>query len=238
MTHSERPRRNFYGRLKGKSLKQSQKGYIEEDLDALSPGPVDWDANPSREPLDLQGLFAGKPVWLEIGFGGGEHLAGQAEANPTVGIIGAEPFMDGVGSLLRHLDERNLTNVRVVADDSRPLLYKLIDACFDRAFLLFPDPWPKKRHAERRFIGPKNLALLARLLKDGAEFRVASDDMQYISWTLQHMHNHPDFEWLAEGPDDWRTPPSDWVKTRYEQKALRQGKKCNYLRFRRKPRQS
>jgi len=144
--------------------------------------------------------------------------------------------MDGVGSLLRHLDERNLTNVRVVADDSRPLLYKLIDACFDRAFLLFPDPWPKKRHAERRFIGPKNLALLARLLKDGAEFRVASDDMQYISWTLQHMHNHPDFEWLAKGPDDWRTPPSDWVKTRYEQKALRQGKKCNYLRFRRKKR--
>ena len=193
---------------------------------------------PDQGGVDPNSYFDDTPdqVWLEIGFGGGEHLAGQAQANPNVGIIGAEPFLDGVGSLARHIDERGLTNVRIIADDSRPLLYKLVDACFDRAFLLFPDPWPKKRHSERRFIGPKNLALLARLLKDGAEFRVASDDMQYISWTLQHMHNHPDFEWLAEGADDWRTPPEDWVKTRYEQKALRQGKKCNYLRFRRKPR--
>lgn len=205
-------------------------------LDALMPKiGISY---PDQDGVDPNGYFDGTPdqLWLEIGFGGGEHLAGQAQANPHVGIIGAEPFMDGVGSLARHIDERGLTNVRIVADDSRPLLYKLVDACFDRAFLLFPDPWPKKRHAERRFIGPKNLALLARLLKDGAEFRVASDDMQYISWTLQHMHNHADFEWLAEGADDWRTPPQDWVKTRYEQKALRQGKKCNYLRFRRKPR--
>lgn len=237
MRNKERPiptpdRPNFYGRRGSRPLKDSRKALVDTMLPKIGIG------YPEAEGVDPKGYFDGNPdqLWLEIGFGGGEHLAGQAEANPNIGIIGAEPFMDGVGSLLRHLDERNLSNVRVVADDSRPLLYKLVDACFDRAFLLFPDPWPKKRHAERRFIGPKNLALLARLLKDGAEFRVASDDMQYISWTLQHMHNHPDFEWLAEGPDDWRTPPADWVKTRYEQKALRQGKKCNYLRFRRKSR--
>lgn len=237
MRNKERPiptpdRPNFYGRRGSRPLKDSRKALVDTMLPKIGI------SYPEAEGVDPKGYFDGNPdqLWLEIGFGGGEHLAGQAEANPNIGIIGAEPFMDGVGSLLRHLDERNLSNVRVVADDSRPLLYKLVDACFDRAFLLFPDPWPKKRHAERRFIGPKNLALLARLLKDGAEFRVASDDMQYISWTLQHMHNHPDFEWLAEGPDDWRTPPADWVKTRYEQKALRQGKKCNYLRFRRKSR--
>lgn len=239
MRNKDRPlptpdRPNFYGRRGSRPLKDSRKALVDAMLPKIGI------TCPDAAGVDPSSYFDGTPeqLWLEIGFGGGEHLAGQAEANPTVGIIGAEPFMDGVGSLLRHLDERNLTNVRVVADDSRPLLYKLLDACFDRAFLLFPDPWPKNRHAQRRFIGPKNLALLARLLKDGAEFRVASDDMQYISWTLQHMHNHPDFEWLAEGPEDWRTPPGDWVKTRYEQKALRQGKKCNYLRFRRKLRQS
>ena len=239
MRNKDRPiptpdRPNFYGRRGSRPLKDSRKALVDTMMPSIGI------SYPDVEGVDPNNYFDGKPdqVWLEIGFGGGEHLAGQAEANPNIGIIGAEPFMDGVGSLMRHLNERNLTNVRVVADDSRPLLYKLVDACFDRAFLLFPDPWPKKRHSERRFIGPKNLALLARILKDGAEFRVASDDMQYISWTLQHMHNHPDFEWLAEGPDDWRVPPADWVKTRYEQKALGQGKKCNYLRFRRKPRQA
>ncbi|MFH1805795.1 MAG: tRNA (guanine(46)-N(7))-methyltransferase TrmB [Pseudomonadota bacterium] len=225
-------RPNFYGRRGTRPLKPSRKALVDEMLPNIR---IDY---PETGNVDPVGYFAVRPqqMWLEIGFGGGEHLAGQAEAHPDVGFIGCEPFMDGVGSLLRHIDERGLVNVRVVPDDSRPLLYKLTDACFDRAFLLFPDPWPKTRHAERRFIGPKNLALMARLLKDGAEFRVASDDMQYISWTLQHLHNHPDFEWLADAAGDWRNPPSDWIKTRYEQKALRQGKKCSYLRFRRRAR--
>jgi tRNA (guanine-N7-)-methyltransferase len=225
-------RPNFYGRRGSRPPKASRQMLMDDLLPKLA---IDY---PEQAGVDPRSYFAPdrSQLWLEIGFGGGEHLAGQAEANPDIGIIGCEPYMDGVGSLIRHIGDRNLQNVRVVPDDSRPLLYKLCDACFDRVFLLFPDPWPKKRHAERRFVGPKNLALLARLLKDGGEFRVASDDMQYISWTLQHLHNHPDFEWLAESPDDWRIPPADWVKTRYEQKALRQGKKCNYLRFRRKNR--
>jgi tRNA (guanine-N7-)-methyltransferase len=132
--------------------------------------------------------------------------------------------------------ERELTNVRIHSDDSRPLLYRMANASLDRAFLLFPDPWRKRRHAERRFIGPKNLDLMARLLKDGAEFRVASDHMPYIDWTLMHVMPHPAFEWTAERPGDWMTQPEDWVPTRYEQKAIRQGRRPVYLSFRRKVR--
>jgi tRNA (guanine-N7-)-methyltransferase len=231
MTHSERPRRNFYGRLKGKSLKQSQKGYIEEDLDALSPGPVDWDANPSREPLDLQGLFAGKPVWLEIGFGGGEHMVHQATRNPDVGIIGCEPYINGVAMLLGKIRRAAVENVAIHPGDARDIFDVLPQGSIDRAFLLYPDPWPKTRHHRRRFVTPEHLEPLAKVLKPGAAFRVATDIEDYVRQTLEQIPRHG-FEWLAERPEDWKEPWDDWISTRYEQKALREGRVPHYLTFR------
>jgi len=187
--------------------------------------------------LDPRALFA-RPVgavWLEVGFGGGEHLAAQAAARPDVGLIGCEVFVNGVASLLRHLDSTGVDNVRVFADDARLLFPALPEACLDKLFVLFPDPWPKTRHAERRFIGPGNLDTLARLLADGGELRVASDDAGYIAWAARHLGGHPAFA----GPDDGAHPirrPADWPPTRYEGKAVDRGKTCTFLSFRRRPR--
>ena len=225
-------RPQFYGRRSARTPRPKRQALIEEHLPRLAlPDPLSL-----PDPIDPHSLFEAvrTKVWIEIGFGGGEHLAGQAEQNRDVSIIGCEPFMDGVGSMVRHAVERNLDNVRLLCDDSRPLLYRLKPASVDRAFLLFPDPWPKARHAARRFIANRNLDALAAVLKQGAEFRVASDHMPYIAWTLRHVMAHSDFEWTAERPDDWRCRPDDWVPTRakssaYEQKALRQGKSCVYL---------
>ena len=226
-------RPQFYGRRNARAPRAKRRAMVTEHLPRLAlPDPFSL-----PDPIDPNRFFttARDQIWMEIGFGGGEHLAGQAERNRDVNMIGCEPFMDGVGSMVRHATERHLDNVRLLCDDSRPLLYRLKPASLDRAFLLFPDPWPKTRHAGRRFITRRNLNALAAALKAGAEFRVASDHMPYIAWTLRHVMAHPDFEWRAERPDDWRRRPDDWVATRYEQKALRQGKPCVYLSFYRKP---
>lgn len=231
MTEKTRPRRNFYGRLKGKSLKSSQKGYIEEDLGDLSPGGVSWEDNPDRTPLDLETLFDGKPVWLEVGFGGGEHMVHQAAANPDVGIIGCEPYINGVAMLLGKIRRAGVSNLAVHPGDVRDMFDVLPDASISRAFLLYPDPWPKTRHHRRRFVTPEHLAPLAQALKPGALFRVATDIEDYVRQTLEQVPQFG-FEWLAEGPDDWRTPWQDWIPTRYEQKALREGRTPHYLTFR------
>ena len=233
MTDPIRPRRNFYGRLKGKSLKQSQKGYIEEDLEALSPGPVDWEANPSRVPLDLDGLFDGKPVWLEIGFGGGEHMVHQAAQNSDVGIIGCEPYINGVAMLLGKIRKAGVKNVAIHPGDARDIFDVLPEASIDRAFLLYPDPWPKTRHHRRRFVTPEHLEPLVRVLKPGAIFRVATDIEDYVRQTLEQVPRHG-FDWLAECPSDWKEPWDDWISTRYEQKALREGRVPHYLTFRKR----
>ncbi|WP_187429418.1 tRNA (guanine-N(7)-)-methyltransferase [Roseobacter fucihabitans] len=230
MSQPQRPHRNFYGRLKGKTLKQSQKGYIEEDLAALSPGAVDWGDNPDRAPLDLSGLFDGKPVWLEIGFGGGEHLVHQAAANPQVGIIGAEPYINGVAMLLGKIRRADVTNLAVYPGDARDLFDVLPENSIDRAFLLYPDPWPKTRHHRRRFVTAEHLEPLAQKLKTGAIFRVATDIEDYVRQTLVEVPKHG-FEWLAERAQDWRDPWDDWISTRYEQKALREGRRPHYLTF-------
>jgi len=223
---------HFFGRRKGKALRPGRARLMETLLPRLAV--ADGDA-----PLDPSALFA-RPVsafWLEIGFGGGEHLAGQAAAHPDVGILGCEVFLNGVARLLSLLDGTPAeATVRIRHGDVRTLMPRLPAACRDRAVVLFPDPWPKARHAKRRFIGPDNLPELARLLKDGAELRVASDDMTYIRWAIAHLMNHPDFIWMAEKPEDWLGRPADWVPTRYEQKALRQGRTPVVLRFARKPR--
>ena len=231
--HPDAPWRNFYGRVRGKTLKPAQEAYLQEDLDALSPGPVDWEDNPERKPLDLDALFQGKPVWLEIGFGGGEHLVHQAETYPDVGLIGCEPFINGVAMLLGKIRRAGVSNLRVHPGDVRNLFDVLPPASLDKAFLLYPDPWPKKRHHKRRFVTPEHLEPLARVMKPGAEFRVATDIPDYVRQTLIEVPR-AGFDWLAEGPADWRDPWDDWLSTRYEQKALREGRTPHYLTFRRK----
>ncbi|RED51504.1 tRNA (guanosine(46)-N7)-methyltransferase TrmB [Aestuariispira insulae] len=219
----------FFGRRKGRTLRARQKRLMDELLPTMT---VDL----SGETVDAGSLFDGKAreVWLEVGFGAGEHLVWQAQNNPDVGIIGCEPYINGVARLLGKVEDEGITNARIIADDARLLMDKLPDQSLDRVFVLFPDPWPKTRHAFRRFIGPANLERLARLLRDGAILRVASDHKPYVRWTMLHAADHPDFEWLDEGPCDWHVRPDDWPATRYEQKAL--AGRPHYLQFRRKTR--
>lgn len=222
-----------FGRRTGRSLRPTRRRLLEELLPEIRV-PLDAAAGV----LDPLSLFADPPdaVWLEIGFGGGEHLAAQAEACPAVGFIGCEPFVNGVASLLAQVDGRGLGNVRILDDDARLLLERLADASVARVFVLFADPWPKARHAKRRFVRPETLDALARVMADGAEFRFASDDMGHVRWALEQVLVHPAFDWPARGPADWRCPPVDWCETRYEAKARQAGRSCVYLTFRRRPR--
>jgi len=226
------PWRNFYGRRKSHHMKDSQQALVDADLAALSPGPVGWEENPDRVPLDVEALFGGRDLWLEIGFGGGEHMVHQAVRNARVGIIGCEPYINGVAMLLGRIREAGARNLRVYPNDARDLFDVLPEASVARAFLLYPDPWPKKRHHRRRFVTQEHLQPLARVLKPGAILRVATDIPDYVRQTLQEVPK-AGFEWLAEGPEDWRQPWADWISTRYEQKALREGRVPHYLTFRR-----
>ncbi|WP_172292995.1 tRNA (guanosine(46)-N(7))-methyltransferase TrmB [Pseudoruegeria sp. HB172150] len=230
--HPKAPWRNFYGRRHGKTLRPAQQEYLEEDLAALSPGPVDWDVNPERTALDVEALFGGRELWLEIGFGGGEHMVHQAATHADVGIIGCEPFINGVAMLLGKIREAEVENIRIHPGDVRDLFDVLPEASVAKAFLLYPDPWPKKRHHRRRFVTPEHLEPLARVQKPGAEFRVATDIPDYVRQTLEQVPQFG-FEWTAERAADWREPWDDWYSTRYEQKALREGRVPHYLTFRR-----
>ncbi|MBJ3762338.1 tRNA (guanosine(46)-N7)-methyltransferase TrmB [Maribius pontilimi] len=223
------PWRNFYGRRKGHALRDSQEAYLAEDLARLSPGAVDWDVNPERNALDLKALFGGRPVWLEVGFGGGEHLVHQAATNPDVGIIGAEPYINGVAMLLGKIRAAGVTNLAVHPGDVRDLFDVLPDASVARAFLLYPDPWPKARHHRRRFVTPEHLQPLARVMQPGAIFRVATDIPDYVRQTLEEVPP-AGFDLLGESGVAW----DDWIPTRYEQKALREGRVPHYVTFRRR----
>jgi tRNA (guanine-N7-)-methyltransferase len=226
------PWRNFYGRRRGKGLRETQRGFLEEDLARLAPGRVGWAENPDREPLDLPSLFGDRDVWVEIGFGGGEHMVHQARENPGVGIIGCEPFINGVAMLLARIREAGVTNLAVHPGDARDLFDVLPEASVAKAFLLYPDPWPKRKHHRRRFVTPEHLAPLARVLKTGAEFRLATDIPDYVRQALVEVPR-AGFAWAAQGPEDWRHPWEDWLSTRYEQKAFREGRRPHYLTFRR-----
>ncbi len=217
-----------YGRRRGRPLKAKKAavmGTRRDDLTVVLP-----DAPALLDPATL--FPDADAVGLEIGFGGGEHLAAQAAANPAIGFIGCEPFLNGVSSLLVLLDEQALTNVRIHSEDARQLLQALTPASIDRAFLLFPDPWPKRRHHGRRFAGPEGLTLLARVLADGAEFRVATDHAALSPWMQAHLAEHPDFTLVSKMDDR----PEGWPPTRYEAKGLEAGRRCVYLTYRRKPR--
>ena len=229
--HPTAPWRNFYGRVKGKTLKSSQKTYLDEDLEALSAGAVDWEDNPQRLPLDMAGLFGGRETWLEIGFGGGEHLVHQAVHNPDVGIIGCEPYINGVAMLLGKIRRSGVDNLRIYPGDARNLFDVLPEATIAKAFLLYPDPWPKTRHHRRRFVTAEHLAPLARIMRPGAEFRIATDIPDYVRQTMIELPK-AGFEWCAQSPQDWRNAWDDWISTRYEQKALREGRVPCYMTFR------
>lgn len=201
-----------YGRLKSRPIKPRQAALVETRLPALRipEGPID--------PAVLMPRAA--ETWLEIGFGGGEHMAAQAARRPDVLILGAEPFTNGVASAVRHIDEQGLANVRLHDADVRDLMARLPDASLARVFILFPDPWPKARHNKRRLIQPETVADLARLLRPGGALRFASDWADYVDWALLRITSNPAFAWTAERADDWRRPPADHVTTRYEEKRL------------------
>ena len=216
-------RHNFYGRIRGKTLRNSQKSWLAEDLGLWTLPGVTREDNPERRPLVL-----GAPLWLEVGFGGGEHLIHMAALHPEVRILGAEPFVNGIAMLLGKLRAANLTNVSLHPGDVRDLLDVLPEASLSCVFLNYPDPWPKARHHRRRFVTPGYLSALSRVTAPGAAFRVATDIPDYVRQTLQEVPK-AGFTLLDQGGTPW----DDWPSTRYEQKALREGRVPHYLTVRR-----
>ncbi|HEX3919395.1 MAG TPA: tRNA (guanosine(46)-N7)-methyltransferase TrmB [Caulobacteraceae bacterium] len=206
------PALRTYGRIKARPLKPRQGRLMETLLPALSvpDGPFD--------PRAI--MPEAREVWLEAGFGAGEHLATQAARHPDALLLGAEPFVNGIAACLAHLDDSELTNVRLLHGDVRALMARLPDGVLDRIYVNFPDPWPKTRHKKRRLIEPGFIADAARLMRPGAVLRFATDWADYADWTLQRFAAAPAFRWTAERAADWRTPPADHVTTRYEIKQL------------------
>ena len=187
--------------------------------------------------LDVNAMFAGaSDLWLEVGFGAGEHVAAQAMANPNIGIVACEHYLNGVASCLAHIEKNTLNNVRLHNGDARDLMDRLPEASVGRVFLLYPDPWPKARHHKRRFVNAENLDAFSRIMKDGAILRVASDIPDYINWTIEHLSERDDFGLLGDPATEFREPWSDWPGTRYEAKALREGRTPAYLSFERSAR--
>src|SRR5882672_5788833 len=220
-------RRKHYGRRKGPKLRARQAGLLESLLPTLALTP-----EPGRDPRDYFSEPKGiSEVWLEVGFGAGEHLAWQAEAHPQFGHIGAEPYVAGMAKLLSRIADKDLRNIRLYTEDVRDIIAAAPDASFGRIFILFPDPWPKTRHHKRRFIQMAMLDELARVMKRGAVLRFATDEACYLDWALERFCAQPAFRWMAESPADWRIRPPDWPETRYEAKAKKAGRKCTYLRF-------
>jgi tRNA (guanine-N7-)-methyltransferase len=218
-----------FGRRRGRRLRAGRTALVADILPRYAL------AAPEGAMIEPSSLFAEvkEALWLEIGFGAGEHLAWQAAHHPRVGFIGCEPYLNGVAALTARLDAGAIGNVRIYPDDARPLVAALPDASIGRAFVLFADPWPKTRHHKRRLIQPGFVAALARVMAPGAELRLATDDRPYLLVMLEVMTASPDFAWLARGPADWRTRPEDWPPTRYEAKAKGEGRVCTYLRFKR-----
>ena len=219
----------FFGRRRGHKLRVGQAELMDH---ALAERAVDLAAPP---PTDLATLFA-EPVArvrLEIGFGGGEHLLAEADAAPADGFIGVEPFVNGMAKMLASLARQPRRNIRLVHGDALAVLRWLPPRALAGIDLLYPDPWPKRRHWKRRFVSDETVALMARALVPGAQFRFASDVESYVAWTLAHLSRAPAFEWTAERADDWRKPWVGWPGTRYEAKAIAAGRTPAYLVFKR-----
>jgi len=222
-------RRGFFGRRKGHRLRSHQARLLDTLLPRLA---LDVDAPP---PANLASLFPSPvdEVRFEIGFGGGEYLIAQAEAHPRTGFLGCEPFINGMAKALAAIEARGLASVRLHLGDAVPLIDWLPDASVAGIDLVYPDPWPKRRHWKRRFVQERTVADMARILRPGGEFRFVSDIPDYAAWTLARLLRSPDFTWTAERADDWREPWPGFVRTRYEAKAVREGRVPSYLVFRR-----
>ena len=219
----------FFGRRKGHKLKPRQAALFDSLLPKLA---LDLAARP---PSDLRKLFDGvDDVRLEIGFGGGEHLAAEAGQNPRTGFIGCEPFVNGMAKALAMIAERSLRNIHLHHGDASELIAWLPQGSLARVDLIYPDPWPKRRHWKRRFVQAASIAEIARILRDDGEFRFATDIPDYAAWTLRHLARAPDFIWTAECANDWREPWVNFSSTRYEIKAKRAGRVPCYLTFRKK----
>ena len=218
----------LYGRRKGKTLRGHHTALMENLLPAL--------ALDLARPLDPAALFDApkRDLWLEVGFGGGEHLALQAQRHPDIAIIGCEPFVNGVAKALALIAEHDLRNVRLHAGDAGDVIARLPPASLGRVFILYPDPWPKRRQLKRRFVSDAMLAALARAMRAGAELRVATDIDSYAAWTLARVLRSPDFAWEVRTATDWTTPWEGWAPTRYEQKARSGGRPSAYLTFARR----
>lgn len=216
--------RRLYGRAQGHKLRKGQAALVEELLPRVSV--------PADGPIDAITLFGdGRPLRLEIGFGAGEHLAGQAAARPDTGFIGCEPFLNGVVGALGHIRDGGLANVRLHMGDALEVIERLPDASLDTVYLLHPDPWRKARHAKRRMVNHGPLDLIAAKLKPGGEFRLGTDDPTYCRWSMMIMDQRRDFSWQARTAADFLTRPADWPETRYERKARRQGHEVWYFRY-------
>lgn len=213
-----------FGRRRGRGPSPRQRRLLDETLPRVAIEPADQ--------AGITALLSNSPeTWLEIGFGGGEHLLWQASQNPGIAIIGCEPFEGGVVKVLSAIEEHSLNNIRVVPDDARPLLRVLPSSSIGRLFILFPDPWPKRKHVKRRLVARPLLDQLARVMRPGAELRLATDIGDYARTMLNELMGHTSFRWTAQRPADWRQRPSDWPETRYERKAMREGRRGYFLRF-------
>jgi tRNA (guanine-N7-)-methyltransferase len=223
-------RQLIFGRRRGRRLRAGQTVRIGKLLPRFEL------TIPQEGRLELGVTFGTlqRNVWLEIGFGGGEHLAVQAECHPEVSLIGCEVFEPGIARLLGHIERRHIANIRIFVGDARLMLTALPPSSIDRVFILFPDPWPKLRHEKRRLVSRETLDALAAIMKDGAELRLATDDDNYLCWMLERVTNHPSFEWLARTSRDWRARPTDSQPTRYEEKAHAAGRAPTFLRLRRR----
>lgn len=221
------PEQRFFGRRKGPAFSGRKQSLLDTLLPRITV-PVSEETEEGA--LDVAALFGQtlKEVWLEIGFGKGEHLAWQARQNPDVGVIGCEPYLNGVVGLLDQVETEGLENVRVYADDARHVMRGLPENSVDRVFLIHPDPWPKRRHARRRFVNRFNLDQFSRILKPSGQLRIATDHPIYREWTALQMSNRDDFLWTARTPEDWTLKPADWPETRYEAKAL-EGKATYFI---------
>jgi tRNA (guanine-N7-)-methyltransferase len=217
----------FFGRRHGKTLRDAQLAGLERGFAAFGL------ALDEAAPEGPAALFAApvSSVHLEIGFGGGEHLLAAAMARPGTGFIGVEPFVNGMARVCAALDQAPLSNIRLYDDDAVRLLEWLPQSSISGVDLFYPDPWPKKKHWKRRFVSPANLDRIARVLEPGGVFRFASDIGHYVNWTLALCDAHPEFDWQASGPHSWQQPFAGWPGTRYEAKALREGRTPAYLTF-------
>ena len=217
----------LYGRSSGHKLRHSQQQLIDVLLPQIAV-PADGDITAER-------LFGDdRPLHFEVGFGGGEHLAMRADMLPDHGLIGAEPFLNGVATALGHVRDKRLANVRLWRGDALDVLQRVPDGALSFLYLLHPDPLPKARHAKRRMVNDRPVDLFAAKLKTGGEFRLATDDPTYLNWSLMVMQRHDDqFDWLAETPNDFLEPPGGWIETRYGAKSRREGRRPYYLRYRR-----